>query len=120
MEIPPAIKRISGSWEDSHISLGDHIDVHMEILTKAKVDGARIMISRPDFDAGYVIAETKSIQEIRGSFTHYSQRNAVWRFSAKPLDLLMGTAQSDAMPLRAVFLTANFGVPSGAWELLAL
>ena len=95
-------KDVEGTWEEEHILLGFHVNVETKAirLSDANIEGASLTIHKPDFDPGNTIALLKSLQELRGLFTHYSNCNPKWKIFARPIDELLAYSDVCSMWIR--------------------
>ena len=88
--------------EKNAFFLGFHVNVEAkEIkLPDANIDGANLVIHKHDFDPGNTVVLLKTLQELRGPFTHYSNCNPKWKIFARPIDELLAYADVCAMWIR--------------------
>ena len=95
-------KEVEGTWEEEHILLGFHVNVETKVirLPDANIAGASLSIHKPDFDPGNTVILLKSLQELRGLFTHYSNCNPKWKIFARPIDELLAYSDVCSMWVR--------------------
>ena len=81
--------------------LGFHVNVVREHISRpdANIEGDVQAISKPFFHNGNTVILLKTLQEIRGLFTHYSNCNHVWETLAQPIGSLL--ADPDEMSMWA-------------------
>ena len=65
-------KRIEGERSESAILLGFHVNVEKKTinLPDANIEGAKLVLGRPCYNTGNAVILLKSLQELRGFFTH--------------------------------------------------
>ena len=84
-------KKVEGEWLESAILSGFRSDVESKwiYLPDANVEGSKLALDRPCYNAGDTVVLLKTLQELRGMFTHYSNCNQVWETLAQPIDSLL-------------------------------
>ena len=88
------------------------------------------MLRRHDFDMGNTVVQRKTLRELRGLFTHYSNCNHKWKIFARPIDALLAYDGDCSMWIQCedseyrigfwnmiVFLR-DISTDESAWELL--
>lgn len=59
-----------------------------------------MILARSCYNNGNTVTLLKSLQELRGLFTHYSNCNPVWKTLAQPIDALLGYPDGSSMWIR--------------------
>ena len=89
--ISAAKKKEEGHWSVEHILLGFTVNVDSGVITlpDEKIAGSKRLIQSHMYDPGSRILSLKSLQELRGRYTHWAMAQPAWTFIARPADLLL-------------------------------
>ena len=72
----------------------------MICLPDTNVEGGKLVLSRPCYNAGDAAILLKALQELRGLSTHYPNCNQVWETLAQPIDSILAYPDVSSMWVR--------------------
>ena len=95
-------KKIEGHWAAEHILLGFEVDIMKGsiALPREKQESAKRLIWMALCDPGSKIVLLKSLQELRGNYTHWQMANQMWGYFARPVGALLSQVDELNMWIR--------------------